>query len=78
MGTSYLHSSPERTILPNGKPGIMDQWHALFPSIKMRMLYGVCMESVIKRPSTVFVVKNPAAAYWCARNIVTVAQHKKL
>ena len=29
------------------------------------------MKSVIKRPSTVFVVKNPAAAYWCARNIVT-------
>ena len=41
MGTSCLHSSPERTILPTGKPGIMDQWHALFPSINAHVVWSM-------------------------------------
>ena len=37
-------------ILPNGKPGIIDQWHVLFPSIKC----ACCMECACKVASRDF------------------------
>ena len=63
---SPQHAALSKWSYPMG----MDQWHALFTSIKS----ACCMElrgKVLSRVLNRICGQTPAAAYWCARKIFT-------